>query len=315
MFEKLRETARELLSKGEVECVLGFAEGTLPMFYTPYLARKPEEAEKLVYGPFAAPNIATYLRKLKGKKAAVIVRGCESRTINLLISEKQLNRDDVKIIGVPCVGALDRKRILKDYGGEIREARIEGEKVIVKGDKGEKAYVLEEYISPSCRSCLYPEAIDPDIKIEGPSRDGEKADFSDIERIEKMSPAEKWEFFEKELSKCIRCYACRNACPLCVCQDFCAAEARDPHWIPLRDGVKEKWMWQMLHVLHLAGRCTGCGECERACPMGIPLLRIRAKVNKELKELFDYEAGVKEGVRPPLLTYQVSEPKIEEPKW
>ena len=299
MFEKLRETARELLSKGEVECVLGFAEGTLPMFYTPYLARKPEEAEKLVYGPFAAPNIATYLRKLKGKKAAVIVRGCESRTINLLISEKQLNRDDVKIIGVPCVGALDRKRILKDYGGEIREARIEGKKVIVKGDKGEKAYVLEEYISPSCRSCLYPEAIDPDIKIEGPSRDGEKADFSDIERIEKMSPAEKWEFFEKELSKCIRCYACREICPMCYC-DSCFVDSNRPVWVEPGFDYSDILSFHLIKMYHMAGRCVDCGACERACPLGIRLSFLTRKLTKDMKEAYNFVSGLSPEEKPAL---------------
>jgi Na+-translocating ferredoxin:NAD+ oxidoreductase RnfC subunit len=71
-------------------------------------------------------------------------------------------------------------------------------------------------------------------------------------------------------------------------------------------------MWQIMHAMHLAGRCTDCGECERACPMTIPIQRIRRKLNQEIKELFAYEAGIDPEATPPLYTFQVEEPTIKE---
>ena len=50
-------------------------------------------------------------------------------------------------------------------------------------------------------------------------------------------------------------------------------------------------MFHMIHALHLAGRCTECGECERACPMNIPLGKLKKKINMDMLELFDYVAG------------------------
>ena len=98
-------------------------------------------------------------------------------------------------------------------------------------------------------------------------------------------------YWEKELGRCIRCYACRNACPLCVCKESCIAETRDPHWMSQRQRPTEKMMFHLIHALHLAGRCTECGECERACPMNIPLGKLKKKINMEMLELFGYTAG------------------------
>jgi Na+-translocating ferredoxin:NAD+ oxidoreductase RnfC subunit len=82
-----------------------------------------------------------------------------------------------------------------------------------------------------------------------------------------------------------------------------------------QDTVQEKWFFQMIHALHLAGRCTECGECERACPVGIPLLLLKRKINKEIKELFDYQAGTKIDATPPLLAFKVEEENINERGW
>ena len=70
----------------------------------------------------------------------------------------------------------------------------------------------------------------------------------------------------------------------------------------------------MIHALHLAGRCVECGECDRACPMGIPVNMLKKKINRDMKQLFDYEPGVKPDEKPPLYTFSVEEKKIEEHK-
>jgi Na+-translocating ferredoxin:NAD+ oxidoreductase RnfC subunit len=100
-----------------------------------------------------------------------------------------------------------------------------------------------------------------------------------------------------------------------VCRDHCIAETRDPHWLSQETGVQEKWMFQLIHAMHTAGRCTECGECERACPMDIPVLMLKKKLNREVLDLFDYEAGLDESATPPLFTFKVEEDHIEEKEW
>ena len=63
----------------------------------------------------------------------------------------------------------------------------------------------------------------------------------------------------------------------------------------------------MIHAFHLAGRCTGCGECERVCPMEIPVALVKEKLNQIVKELLDYEAGLDPEAKPPLMTFDPSE--------
>ena len=79
---------------------------------------------------------------------------------------------------------------------------------------------------------------------------------------------------------------------------------------------KEKLFYQTIHALHLAGRCTGCGECQRACPVGIPILALRQQISRAVARLFDgYQSGLDPEVVPPLLGYEVEEKNIQEREW
>ena len=51
-------------------------------------------------------------------------------------------------------------------------------------------------------------------------------------------------------------------------------------------------MFQAVRNLHVAGRCTDCGECERACPVNIPLRSLTRGMYDIVDELFDYKAGM-----------------------
>ena len=81
-----------------------------------------------------------------------------------------------------------------------------------------------------------------------------------------------------------------------------------------KSSTDEKVMFHLIHALHLAGRCIECGECERACPMNIPVPKLKKKINKEMKQLFNYEPGVKVDEKPPMYIFDVDEVTIKEHK-
>lgn len=316
MIERIRDKAEEVLD--QLDLLIGWTMGYDPLHMTPFAVWELEDLDRLVWNPLCSTNLSVYLYELRGQKVGIMVKGCDSRSIVQLLNEGLIRRDDLFIFGIPCSGTVDLRKVSrKTDTSRVEEVSFEDRTMILQGPAGPTSIPLEEVLFDKCRGCPYPTPVLYDFLAADPIPPlgaGEGL-AQRIREVEEIPEGERLRYWKKELERCIRCYACRNACPLCVCRDFCAAESRDPHWISLKDGVKEKWLWQMLHVTHLTGRCTGCGECERACPMGIPILSLRAKVNEVVRELFGYEAGVREGERPPLLTYQVIEPKIGEPKW
>lgn len=91
-----------------------------------------------------------------------------------------------------------------------------------------------------------------------------------IKEIEAMTPSERWQFWSDELSKCFKCYACRAACPMCYCTK-CIVEVNRPQWIQPWASTLSNMEWQINRVMHMAGRCSDCGSCGTACPLGIPI--------------------------------------------
>jgi ferredoxin len=106
-----------------------------------------------------------------------------------------------------------------------------------------------------------------------------------IRKIEAMSVAERWEFWTNELSECFKCYACRSACPMCYCTK-CVVEVNRPQWILPWASTLTNMEWQINRVMHLAGRCSNCGACGTACPLGIPIHLLTHRMTGWVKENF-----------------------------
>jgi formate dehydrogenase subunit beta len=109
-------------------------------------------------------------------------------------------------------------------------------------------------------------------------------------------PEEKWHFFEDLLSPCIRCYACRNACPLCYCPT-CFVDESKPQWVGKSQDAFDVRTFHFLRAYHCAGRCTDCGACERACPVGINMRQLTKKLKRTALK-FGWEAGLSLDSRP-----------------
>lgn len=307
-MQELINRAKELLAEGTVVRVLGWKKGD--MSYNPEVAyfNNAEELDNFVYNGFCAANLSKYLieaSKLEGK-TLVFLKPCDTYSFNQLLKEHRVDRDKTYIIGVGCKGKITVEKI-KDLGIKgIESALIDDdcEKITVKTLYGDKTVDYKDAMLERCHVCKGKEHVVCDEQI-GESRDTVDAErFAEVERIEAMSPAEKFAFFKAELSKCIRCNACRNVCPACSCRK-CVFDSNkfDSAQKANVDSFEEK-MFHIIRAFHVAGRCTDCGECSRVCPQGIPLHLFNRKFIKDINKFYgEFKAGEDAETKGPLTNF------------
>ena len=306
-IDKIKEISRRLLKEAKVDMVIGFKKGTLPMMNEPCFVKTVEDVDNLVWDSSCGINLANYLTNRK-EKIGIVAKGCDSRNIVTHIIENKIKRDQVMIIGVPCKGMIDRHNIEAMVDGEIQEVIETDDTIQIKGDDFEKTLDKNEVLQQNCAICIHRNPVIYDELVADEVKEQTDVDrYEDVRHIEALSPDEKWDFFEDLLSTCIRCYACRNACPLCYCPTCFVDESR-PQWVGKSQDPTDIRTFHFLRAYHCAGRCTDCGACERACPMGIKVRLLTKKLEKDCLELFDWEAGMTLEKRPPLDTYRPDDP-------
>jgi formate dehydrogenase (coenzyme F420) beta subunit len=316
ILTQLKEQITAALPK--LDMVIGWEQGFDALHATPLFMRHPEDVERLEVGPLAVHNTATYLPGLKNKQVGLVVKGCDSRAVVQLLQEGLIKRENIVVFGFPCRGVVDLTKIRRSLGdiGRVKQVDVTDSGLRLHHDGLEHNIALPGVLADKCLRCRFPNALVHDYFAGKPSEPHVSEDnYNDVLAFESQPLEARFEHWKQEMSRCIRCYACRNACPMCVCRDHCVAQSREPHWVTQDDDVREKWMFQVIHAMHLAGRCVECGECQRACPVDIPILALKRKLNKEMKELFHYEAGVDPKAIPPLLSFQVEEENINERGW
>ncbi len=320
---ELKKKAKALLA--DHEGVLGWKKGYDNLLAIPFMATSEEEIDEFVWGPTNVQSLAPLLNKNKGKKVGICVKGCDSRAVVALLQEKLITKEEVTILGMQCNGTISKDRVI----AKIQEiSNIQKPIIIDTKGKGRKLTVsvqtvdgtkdfevnMEDIAQDKCRQCTfsYAKYCDELIGATGQEVEADTRKPIGINYLNSMTLDERMSFWRAHMERCLHCYACRNACPMCVCKDYCAGDSRNPHWLADDNEADSKMFFQLIHALHLAGRCTGCAECARACPMGIPVFWLKQQYGGIIKRLFDYTAGINIEATPPLLGYQVEEENIKE---
>ena len=303
----IQTIAKRLLKECKVDMVIGFRQGTLPMMNEPCFARTAEDVDTLIWDSNCGINLANYLTNRK-EKIGILAKGCDSRNIVTHIIENKIKREQLTIIGVPCQGMIDKRRISAMFDQEILAVTENGDEIQVRGNGFEKILDKQAVLQQNCSVCTHRNPVIYDELVAELVPEQQDIDrYTDVAEIEALSTEEKWEYFEKLLATCIRCYACRNACPLCYCPTCFVDESR-PQWVGKTDDPLDIRTFHFLRAYHCAGRCTDCGACERACPVGINMRVFTKKLEKDCWDLFGWETGLTLDVRPPLDTYKPEDP-------
>ena len=311
-MQEIINHAKELLADGTVVRVLGWRIGDLPYNPEPSYFETAEDLEaNFVYNGFCGANLSKYMiegSKLEGK-TLVFLKPCDTYSFNQLIKENRVDREKAYIIGIGCKGKLDVEKI-KAQGVKgilnIRGAEYDGPADTLTAETlyGEKTVPYKDAMLERCHVCKGKDHMVYD-ELLGESTDTKDADrFAEVEKIEAMSPEEKFAYFQSELSKCIRCNACRNVCPACSCRKCVFDSTKfDSAQKANVDSFEEK-MFHIIRAFHVAGRCTDCGECSRVCPQGIPLHLFNRKFIKDIDEFYgEYQAGADAESKGPLTSF------------
>lgn len=279
MTDRIREIARSWLEEGRVEAFVGFRrreDGSV----VPVSIRDASEADRLVFDDACIHNLMSYVDLKGDERLGILLKGCDGRALVQLLAEGEIDRERISVVGVVCPG-------LRGNGSE---------------DGG---------LAAKCVTCRVntPPVYDELVEPEGAEPWDRDATLDALARIEAMSYEERAAYFKTEFDKCIRCYACRDICPLCYCEE-CVTEKTTPQWVEVSIKPSSNFYWHLIRAYHLAGRCVECGECDRACPVGIPLGLLNQKLATDVERLFEYRAGTDPQATPALQEFREDEEHV-----
>lgn len=311
--EVLVSKASELLKNGTVDRVLGWKAGEFDYDITPAVFHTSEELEQdFVWNDFCGANFSKYLVSETGKsenKILVFLKPCDTYSFNQLLTEHRFDREKVYAVGVGCNGMLDVAKLRSSADGILRVHTEDADKVAVETlYDGTVTLDRAELLPDRCVNCKSRKHVAYDELL---GSDGEVLDchrFDEVEQIERMTPDERYAFWQGELSRCIRCNACRDVCPACTCEKcvFDNPQSGVENKAPATSF--EEQMFHIIRAFHVAGRCTDCGECSRVCPQHIPLHLLNRKFIKDIDNFYgDYQAGAEVGSRAPIVNYRTDD--------
>jgi formate dehydrogenase subunit beta len=262
--DELIAVTQKALQEGRAKVMIGFTRDEDTGKATPFFMRQPEDAGKLQWDDRCTPNLAKYLLE-KREGVGIIAKPCDARAIVMYLTEQQIKREALYIIGVECPG-MSAAGGGPACGCESCRMRI-----------------------PPIYDCLVKFGAAIQLPA-GPTSPPPASNQTALQR------------FQAEIDKCILCYSCRQACYGCYCNS-CFMELTASNWLPGAIDAGAKMTFHLGRMMHIAGRCVECGACERVCPSGVKLRYLLQEVNQFIKESYGYEAGFDPEATPALATF------------
>lgn len=312
---KMLERAKALLESGEVARVIGWKKGEFYFDPTPASFESVDELNEFVYNGFCGANLSKYLIQMSKKegKTAIFLKPCDSYSFNQLVKEHRVKRENIHVIAIECQGKLSIEKIKAKGITAVTEVEEEGENVKISSLYGEATVAKADVLLDKCARCKSKahQAKDEEIILHEMPAPADNR-FEEVEKLEAMTADERFAFWREQLSKCIRCNACRNVCPACSCVKCVFDNPASGVAAKANDDKFEEQLFHVIRAFHVAGRCTDCGECSRVCPQNIPLHLLNRKFIKDIDGLYgEYQAGETDEGKTPLTSYTESdvEPK------
>ena len=310
--ELMKKRAAELLADQKAELVLAWTAGDLFYDNAPAYFSTAEELNNLVFNDFCGSNLSKYLlaNSKKDEKTAVFLKPCDTYSLNQLIKDKRVKREQVLVIGIPCAGMVDINKIKAQGLKGITGVTANADELVVDSVYGTKTIAREDALLQKCLACkgsayaISDETLGEPIEVKHAAYDR----MVEVRALEKLTPAERFAFWQQELSKCIRCNACRDVCPACSCEQCIFDNQESPVAGKANNNAAEEQLFHIIRAYHVAGRCTDCGECSRVCPQGIRLDLLNRKFIKDINEFYgEYQAGADDVTDAPLLAFDMDD--------
>ena len=223
---------------------------------------------ELVWNPFCDINLLLYAKygprqEARGKGGvAIICKPCELHNLDILAEEGRMSgvtRDNVRPLVMRCEGVYETER-LNAYTRDKAALRVQ----------------------TKCLDC--PEYL----AAHGPEQVArEKAERDDYRAYTGHIADDTGIDWAATLNRCLHCYNCRNVCPSCYCTDGCPAdEAATTHVTNALKMVRDihtskQVVYTLVRTWHIQARCSECLECERVCPVDIPIMALKHKLARE----------------------------------
>jgi len=279
---QLQETAAELLTSKKVSVIIGF--GRLETGVTgAVFITSPNQTDRLLWNDQCSENLTVYLSKKEIKKLGkpgIVVKGCDAKTLAVLESEHQIDRDEIVVLGVMCTGIQIRGKLQdKCLACDVQQPP-------------HSDLVIDEVPATDTPAAEAPAAATKTLAER----------YAKLEPLVAMTAEQRLEYWKKEFARCIKCYACRQNCPLCYCE-VCVADKNRPTRIDTSATLKGNFAWNILRAFHLTGRCIGCSACANACPAGIDLDLLNLTLAKAAEENFQFRSGMQRNTEPLIGTF------------
>lgn len=273
-METLANIARELLAAGTVQTVIGYGHGSgeaaLTRTHTQTQAR------------------AVFIRDVAKAGSLIFDASCQQNLAVYLMKPEVRRLGKAALVATPA--AL---RTILQLAAENQVSDHDLLALAVNG-QGEVALLatlaaIEAHVA----------ALDNDLK---------PGEIAELQKYAALDLEQRRQFWEEQFSRCLKCYACRGACPLCYCSR-CTVECNQPQWIPVPAHDLGNLEWNVMRAMHLAGRCVNCGDCSRACPVGIPLHLLNQKLIGEVLDNFDSRSGMAAKADNAMSTFKPDDPE------